>query len=248
MEADAIGRASDRAATRPFKGCFFVAALVILAHVALVLAAGWIPPYYSADPIEVTIVDEEGRPVEGALVVALWCAGALETTCASVVHRDEALSDGNGRAEISGFWRLRKPYLELGYEDPVIYVYKPGYYLAQRNNQPLYHLPMRYVHPDGKRTIIGPIPQEVKYVQRRPLEWSKKAHRLSYWNGREIELRRTRGPEDDRKTIDAVAGVVRRSAPGWVRGRMRSVDEPHPLPQLFKIHRDERSRRAVPNK
>ena len=58
-------------------------------------AEGILPPFYSGKEIRATVVDPEtGRPIEGAMIVAVW---ALETMSGKEpIQVSEVLSDAKG--------------------------------------------------------------------------------------------------------------------------------------------------------
>jgi len=77
----------------------------------------------------VTVVDEEtGKPIEGAVAIAIWrkhslTEGAFFEGGKDVVTRiEEAVSDSNGNISIDGFWKWH-----LFWLSPTLDIYKPGY-------------------------------------------------------------------------------------------------------------------------
>jgi hypothetical protein len=83
----------------------------------------------------VTVIDEEtGKPIEGAVAIAIWrkrslLEGSLIEGGLDVVTKiDEAISDSEGNIYISGFWNWHL----FGY-DPHLNIYKPGYVCWDQN-------------------------------------------------------------------------------------------------------------------
>jgi hypothetical protein len=82
---------------------------IFLAIILLILIVGK-PPWYTAKPISAVVVDfDTKKPVEDAVVVAIWIlekgtlAGSYIT---GVLEAEESISDKNGRFHIEG-WGLK---------------------------------------------------------------------------------------------------------------------------------------------
>lgn len=98
--------------------------------VLLFVFRGFHSPYYTIEPFESWIVDDEtGAPIEGAVMVATWEL-YRESLHNAQFHEmaavKESLSDKNGRVNFEGF-ALLNPSMHYLREDPKIIVFKGGY-------------------------------------------------------------------------------------------------------------------------
>ncbi len=109
----------------------------MIAGAALVLAACG-SPYYTSDPIEAWVVDaENGKPIEGAIVVAHWqLRGATldSGTRQNQLEVIETVTDRNGRFFIPGFTKINFTLEQLREEDPRVVIFKPGFSIAGGHN------------------------------------------------------------------------------------------------------------------
>ncbi|HEY9060908.1 MAG TPA: hypothetical protein VIO64_10475 [Pseudobacteroides sp.] len=87
-------------------------------------------------PTAIVVDDETGKPIEGAVALAIWrgykddCTfvQGIEGGCWGFKKAEEALSDKEGRVEIKDFWRTTKGPGKWGSAyDPRLTVYKFGY-------------------------------------------------------------------------------------------------------------------------
>lgn len=98
----------------------------------------------SAAAIDSMVIDESTHgPIEGAIVVAYWrvkqgslAGDSLPCTPASL---EEAVTDQEGRFHIPG-WGPTWPtcFTKMPANDPIMYVFKPGYYYGKFDNVPVY--------------------------------------------------------------------------------------------------------------
>lgn len=98
----------------------------------------------SAEAIDSMVVDgSTNKPIEGAVVVAYWqvmqgsvAGDSLPCVPASL---EEAVTDREGRFHIPG-WGPIWPTCSTGMpgNDPIMYVFKPGYYYGKFDNVPVY--------------------------------------------------------------------------------------------------------------
>ena len=107
-----------------------VVALVTPAALALAArpaAALW-PPFYSARPVQATVVDETTRqPVAGVVVVAIWELSTISGR-GHVLQIDETVTDAQGRFSLPGFGpRLRPPLHAAQDRMPYLILFKHGY-------------------------------------------------------------------------------------------------------------------------
>jgi hypothetical protein len=137
-----------------------LAAIIGLAY----LSCG--PLYYWSPPIQGKIIDEStGLPLSNAVVVALWKPETFMGGEGRPLWGREAISHSDGRFVLaSARPHLRPPFEWFSKQDPVMWVYKPGYGAIRIDNSP--GLPFGYAGP------TSPWP----------------ARRDSYWNGRTIPL------------------------------------------------------------
>jgi hypothetical protein len=84
----------------------------------------------------VTVIDDEtGKPIEGAVAIAIWrkpswTEGAwFEGGGLDIVRIDEAVSDGNGNIYIDGFWNWHL----FSNRYPSLAIYKFGYVCWDKN-------------------------------------------------------------------------------------------------------------------
>lgn len=95
-------------------------------------------PLYILEPIDAAVVDAQTQqPVEGAVVVAHWqlVRGSFDgPRDAGQLAVRETVTDRTGRFHIDGFRELNPTLAELRDQDPLVYVFKPGYELAQYAN------------------------------------------------------------------------------------------------------------------
>ncbi len=97
------------------------------------------PSEYIAEEIRGNIVDgETGKPIEGANVVAAWVLTGYGQTLAGIERLKiiEAVTDKKGSYRIAGWGSIKRPGDRcLWNEDPLLTIFKPGYYLKTlRNN------------------------------------------------------------------------------------------------------------------
>ena len=90
------------------------------------------PPEYSAEKIVGTIVDAEtGKPIKGAVVVASWVLTGYGQTLAGIERFKimETVTDKKGHYGIEG-WGPAKRKIDRCFwnEDPLLSIFKPGYY------------------------------------------------------------------------------------------------------------------------
>jgi len=93
------------------------------------------PAFYSAKEIRATVVDAEtGRPIDRAVVVAVW---QLETVSGEGPRMQvtEAATDGNGQFFVPGWGpKLRPPLTEFANKSPYLVIFKTGYVPVRLHN------------------------------------------------------------------------------------------------------------------
>ncbi len=141
------------------------------------------PWRYVAEPIEGRVIDKETRqPIEGVVVVAQWIL--LEPFQGH--HREhwvviETVTDAEGRYQIPGWGPKWRPWFRwLGSADPVLDIFKPGYWLERRSNA-------SYASGGLLGTEPNPIGAKV---------------RKSFWSGKKIELYPFRIGKEVRKQLE----------------------------------------------
>ena len=95
--------------------------------------------YYSSEPIEAWVVDEQTKkPLEGVIVVAQW--QLVRDTYHNRVPVGtmmilETVTDAKGKFSFPAWGPLENTTDgHLDHEDPLIYFFKPGYFLSGRSN------------------------------------------------------------------------------------------------------------------
>ena len=128
---------------------------------------------YVAAPTKGWVVDTETKqPVEGAVVVAYWrLEGGLHFEKNTTMMALEAVTDKNGYYEIPGWGPLRNPVsYPLRDRDPVLYVFKRGFYLGVFNNDTLGVRPASQYDPVTKQDV------------------RKGRERFSKWDGKKLQI------------------------------------------------------------
>ena len=105
---------------------------------ALWASYGFTLPFAWSGPVRAAVIDERtAKPIGGAAIAAVWWVGSLDGS-QSVIHRESTITDAQGRFRLRGMGlRVRPPFTWFGAEDPVIYVYAPGYETERLDNVPL---------------------------------------------------------------------------------------------------------------
>lgn len=105
-------------------------ALLLLTYLvsAPVLVWAIAPPFYSAKPVQATVVDEvSGSPLSGVIVVAIWQLKAI-SGLGPRLQVSETLTDHQGRFSIPGWGpRMRPPLTEFRRSSPRLVFFKRGY-------------------------------------------------------------------------------------------------------------------------
>jgi hypothetical protein len=159
--------------------------LLLLLIVGCHLLAG--PLYYRAPAMTATVIDEEtGKPLEGVVAVQqwvlhLWPGLGFEYAIDAV----EAVTGPDGAFHFPAWGpRLRPPFKVLTYQDPMILLMKPGYYVWQKDNHQAY---VPVFHTAGARgSTYGLRPDQRPEVF--PGDYETGAVRVSYWNAKVIPL------------------------------------------------------------
>lgn len=95
----------------------------------------------SADPIDSQILDADtGKPVQGAIVVAYWqlhqgSLGGDALPCAAA-NVEEAVTDKDGKFHLPGWGPIKGHCGYMRGGDPLMFIFKPGYYYNQYPNTP----------------------------------------------------------------------------------------------------------------
>ncbi|HXG03684.1 MAG TPA: hypothetical protein VNO23_09765 [Candidatus Binatia bacterium] len=188
-----MGRTLRRRPGRP-AGCV-PARLALAACLALALA--WIrptqasafirPPFYTAKPVQATVVDEATRqPVEGVVVVAVWELSTISGR-GHVLQIDETVTNAQGRFSLPGFGpRLRPPLHEAQDRMPYLILFKHGY------------VPLS-LHNTSRDKFVAAFGDPKEWTTRQltanlPLTFdADRVVQESFWNGLTIELEPFRG-------------------------------------------------------
>jgi hypothetical protein len=130
---------------------------------------------YSAEPITATVVDAEtGQALEGVNVLVLWDLQDPNARGAPYWIFEEAVTDKEGRFHFPGWGpkpvprTLWGPAYRLGPEQPVIYLFKPGY-------------PLESVSNPWESWMLG------------NSSWTGGLVRSSVWSGQTIEIKKFQG-------------------------------------------------------
>lgn len=96
------------------------------------------PPFYIGAPFTARVVDEAGKPVRGAVVVAIWQCLALNihpSTRGPILAVREAVTNANGQFRMPGGGPWRRPLsASFSNRDPLVCIYAPGYRCLGREN------------------------------------------------------------------------------------------------------------------
>lgn len=120
---------------QPERGSLY-GAMVILTWFIVGTHAGCFGMESTPSPTATVIDEETGKPIEGAVAIAIWREHSFtkrawwEGGTDVVVRIEEAVSDRNGNIFIDGFWDWHF------YEDryPHLTIYKPGYVCWDQGN------------------------------------------------------------------------------------------------------------------
>jgi hypothetical protein len=145
------------------------------------------PPFYSAKPIQATVVDEVTRqPVEGVVVVAIWELSTISGR-GHVLQISETLTDGQGKFSLPGFGpRFRPPLHEARERMPYLVFFKHGYVPLSLENASRDKFVAAFGDPQGwpTRQLRANLPLEFD---------AERMVQESFWNGLTIELQPFRG-------------------------------------------------------
>jgi hypothetical protein len=166
--------------------------VVLVAPAALGLAAGPAaallrPPFYSAKPVQATVVDEATRqPVEGVVVAAVWAVSSIHGVT-HTLHIGEAVTDSQGRFSLPGFGpKLRPPLYEAQRHMPYLILFKHGYVPLILWNASRDKFVAAFGDPRQWSTR--------QLADNLPLEFDPdRVVQESFWNGLTIELEPFRG-------------------------------------------------------
>ena len=166
--------------------------VVLVAPAALGLAAGPAaallrPPFYSARPVQATVVDEATRqPVEGVVVAAVWALSSIHGVT-HTLHIGEAVTDSQGRFSLPGFGpKLRPPLYEAQRHMPYLILFKHGYVPLILWNASRDKFVAAFGDPRQWSTR--------QLADNLPLEFDPdRVVQESFWNGLTIELEPFRG-------------------------------------------------------
>lgn len=95
----------------------------------------------SADPIDSQVVDADtGKPIHGVIVVAYWelhqgSLGGDALPCAAA-NVEEAVTDKDGKFHVPGWGPIKGHCGYMRGGDPLMFIFKPGYYYNQNPNTP----------------------------------------------------------------------------------------------------------------
>jgi hypothetical protein len=112
----------------------FLALLLLLSILLPAACSSW--DKNTKGPTAIVIDDETGRPIEGAVAIAIWrgkkkdctIVESLESACWGFRRAEETVSDKDGRIAIPDFWKTTKGKGGTGsIYDPRLTVYKFGY-------------------------------------------------------------------------------------------------------------------------
>jgi hypothetical protein len=159
------------------------AALALAARPA---AALW-PPFYSARPVQATVVDETTRqPVAGVVVVAIWELSTISGR-GHVLQIDETVTDAQGRFSLPGFGpRLRPPLHAAQDRMPYLILFKHGYVPLALHNMSRDKFVAAFGDPKEWTTRQLTANRLFKFDADRVVQ-------ESFWNGLTIELEPFRG-------------------------------------------------------
>jgi hypothetical protein len=177
------------------------------------------PFYYSSPPIRARVIDEPtGRPVEGAVVVAVWMLDSAWYGDRPL-HASEVLTDQNGQFEIPAMRKPRPWLMFFDFRDPEILIYKPGWRVKGLNNYELYVRPITRVGQHVRTTTLAD-----GRIMAEPAVYSTASQRACYWNGKIISM--TPNPGGDSKSVVNAYDSLSSYAISWL--------PPNDFPLLWK--------------
>ena len=204
----------------------------IIAILALLILVPW-PPYYYQDRIRAQVVDgKTGEPISGAAVVAVWelAKGGWEETYHTCRY-EETVTDAHGMFTLAAWKRWRKRGEgRFKDEDPILYIYKPGYKSVRLTNRNAYVAVVGLTEKLGQTQWTPVRPPGARQVAEKYPGWRwGGAKRYCYWNGQAI------GMQPDRSLMDAIEALTIAS---YLGGDFR----PEQLPTFWQIWRGGRAR------
>lgn len=116
------------------------ASIILLGIVPIVLSACSINNYSEA-PLQAQVLNGT-EPVAGAAVIAYWelsdpqCGGEWCQESPSILKIEETVTDSEGRFSFPAWGPHITCCSPLGFNDPAIYVFKPGYFLSGDSDGP----------------------------------------------------------------------------------------------------------------
>ena len=172
--------------------CNLLLSVLLLAAVVMLPACAS-PPFYSAKDIRGQIVDDDtGQPLEGVIIVAQWelkqSVLGYSGHKGMTVNIIEVVTDANGNYVIPGWGpRPRLPFNYLDNHDPVLSIFKSGYF-----------------------------PQEL-YNRLQNEENTNHSVRTSDWDGKVIRLKKSGGGslEDYARRLSSLKTGLAHDGRGW---------------------------------
>jgi hypothetical protein len=149
------------------------------------------PLYYWSPKLQGTIIDEStGLPLSNVVVVALWKPETFMGGEGRPLWGAEAITHSDGRFALPATRpHIRPPFEWFSKQDPVMWIYKPGYAAIHIDNSP--GLRFGYAGP------TSPWP----------------ARRDSYWNGRTIPLSRATNVQVEATSYETLMTIATFSQP-----------------------------------
>lgn len=213
------------------RALLYVALIVVgIPGLILFLLHWWMGPiFYSGEAIHARVIDETtGKPIAGAVVVAEWQEQLFGGSHVGALHWAEAVTDARGEFTIPAWGpKLRMPTTKFTYSDPEITVYKPGYHLGGGDNSPAY---VDIITRPGESRKESKLP-DGRIIHPGGGGYSPRlSRRFSYWNGRDIALRPTTDPKEDKGAVGMLSIMI------------DSYGDPSRFPRAEKIIRESEER------
>jgi hypothetical protein len=154
-----------------------------LGMVAIFCLYGLSSPVNWSSPVRATVIDEQtGKPIAGAAVAAAWWPTNFFGSKSVITHRATAITDARGQFVLDGMrLRIRRPWTWYDVDDPIIYLYAPGYETQRLNNVPL------------AGSFAGPYDRS-------------SARRRCFWNGKTIAMAPVKTAEQELEQLQAMQG------------------------------------------
>ncbi len=190
-------------------------ALLIFTYLVGDPASVWAiaPPFYSAKPVQATVVDEvSGRPVSGVIVVAIWELKAI-SGLGPRLQVSETVTDHQGHFSIPGWGpKVRPPLTQFRRSSPRLVFFTRGYVPLVLYNESRREVEKTY--PNYRTMSTRDLRDATQWHEGTPSD----AVQESMWNGLTIQLETFRGtPLQWLRNLERVASEVQHEDTQYAR-------------------------------